>query len=162
MWTTLRRATMRGQCCPGLEPGGPRAGYSAKQAARRASPRLKALAVEGIEDAEWRSTQPRRLLEHRVEHRREVAGRAVDNPQHLGHRGFAGQRFVALGRPRVELPPKLGYGLSEINLRVVGHRFAYLYPLHAKISFLPSPCQQECATGRASPFSIGPPKSTPS
>jgi len=33
-------------------------------------------------------TQPHRLFEHRIEHRREVAGRAVDNLQYLGGRGL--------------------------------------------------------------------------
>ena len=43
-----------------------------------------------------------RLLQHRVEHRREVAGRGIDDPQHLGGRGLLLQRLARLGdQPRV-------------------------------------------------------------
>src|SRR5215469_9589723 len=66
--------------------------------------------------------QADRPCQHRIEDRREVAGRGIDNLQDLGHRGLSRQRFIALGCPGVELPPKLGYGLREIELRVVGHR----------------------------------------
>ncbi len=43
-----------------------------------------------------------RLLENRVEHRLQVAGRAVDDLQHLGGRGLLFQRLARLGdEPRV-------------------------------------------------------------
>ena len=43
-----------------------------------------------------------RLLQYRVEHRREVAGRGVDDLQHLGGRGLLLQRLARLGhQPRV-------------------------------------------------------------
>ena len=46
--------------------------------------------------------QPHRLLQHRVEHRREVAGRGVDDLQYLGGRGLLLQGLARLGhQPRV-------------------------------------------------------------
>ena len=43
-----------------------------------------------------------RLFEHRVEHRREVAGRGIDDLQHLGGRGLLLQRLARLGdQPRI-------------------------------------------------------------
>ena len=49
-----------------------------------------------------RLAQPHRLFQHRVEHRREVAGRGVDDLQYLGGRGLLLQRFARLGEePRV-------------------------------------------------------------
>ena len=49
------------------------------------------------------AAQGHRFFQHRIEHGREIAGRGVDDLQDLGHRGFAGQRFVALGRPLIQL-----------------------------------------------------------
>ncbi len=52
--------------------------------------------------AESGLTQPHRRFEHRVEHRREVAGRGVDDLQHLGGRGLLLQGLARLGQqPRV-------------------------------------------------------------
>ena len=46
--------------------------------------------------------QPQRLFQHRIEHRREVAGRGIDDLQHLGGRGLLLQRLARLGdEPRV-------------------------------------------------------------
>ena len=44
------------------------------------------------------------LLQHRVEHRREVAGRGIDDLQHLGGRGLLLQRLVTLGVALSKLP----------------------------------------------------------
>ena len=67
----------------------------------RATP-AKRFAVIGAACAERGLAQPRRLFEHRVEHRREVAGRGIDDPQHLGGRGLLLQRLARLGdQPRV-------------------------------------------------------------
>ena len=44
-------------------------------------------------------TEAVRLFQYRVEHRREVAGRGIDDLQHLGGRGLLLQRLVALGGP---------------------------------------------------------------
>src|SRR5262249_20346075 len=47
-------------------------------------------------------TQSQRLLQHHVEHRREVTGRGVDDAQHLGGRGLLLQRLTRLrDKPRV-------------------------------------------------------------
>jgi len=61
------------------------------------------------------------LFQDRVEYRREIAGRRVDDLQYLGHRRLAGQRFVALGRPLIQ--PALGFvplrsGLLELASEV--------------------------------------------
>ena len=46
--------------------------------------------------------QPRRSLDHCLEHRREIAGRGIDDAQHLGRRGLLLQRLARLGdEPRV-------------------------------------------------------------
>ena len=43
-----------------------------------------------------------RLFQHRVEHRREIAGRGIDDLQHLGGRGLLLQCLARLGdQPRV-------------------------------------------------------------
>ena len=43
-----------------------------------------------------------RLFEHRVEHRRQIAGRGVDDLQYLGGRGLLLQRLALLGdQPRI-------------------------------------------------------------
>jgi hypothetical protein len=91
-----------------------------------------------------RSAEPHRVFEDCVKHRRKIAGRRVDDLQHLRHRGFSGERFVALGSPCVELPPQCGYGLSEIKLCIVGHRLLLAGPpaSHSTIPFCPVPCQQ--------------------
>ena len=60
------------------------------------------LAVERPKDAERGAAQIGRLLEHRVEHRREIAGRGVNDLQHLGGRGLLLQRLPLLvDQPRV-------------------------------------------------------------
>src|SRR3954453_23738672 len=67
--------------------------------ARRTVPTL---AVKGLQMAKRGAAQPHRLLEHRVEYRREVAGRGVDDLQHLGGRGLLRQRLARLGQqPRI-------------------------------------------------------------
>ena len=71
---------------------------------RRASrPHAKRLAVVEFEDSRERAPQSRvRLFQDRVEHRREVAGRGVDDLQHLGGRGLLLQGLARLGdQPRV-------------------------------------------------------------
>jgi hypothetical protein len=58
--------------------------------------KMKAFTVPNSENAERRLAQPRSLFEHRLEDRREVAGRTVDDLQHLGGRGLLRQRLVTL------------------------------------------------------------------
>ena len=73
------------------------------------------LAVIGPEVAERSVAKAHSLFEHRVEHRREVAGRGVDDLQHLGGRGLLLQRFgefsLTLGKPMSQI----GYTLLGIG-----------------------------------------------
>ena len=62
-----------------------------------------------------RTAQTQRLLQNRVEHRREVAGRRIDDLQHLGGRGLPSERLVALDIARVEPLQQLGVGPLEIS-----------------------------------------------
>src|SRR6516162_7007582 len=49
-----------------------------------------------------RPAQTVRLLQYRIEHRRKIAGRGIDDLQHLGGRGLLLQRLARLGQqPRV-------------------------------------------------------------
>ena len=50
-----------------------------------------------------------RLLQDRIEYRREIAGRGIDDLQHLGSRGLPPQRLVALGSALGKLPLQIGY-----------------------------------------------------
>jgi hypothetical protein len=65
---------------------------------RRAEPPV---GVHG-ELAERRVAYSHSLFEHRIEDRREVAGRGIDDPKHLGGRNLLLQRLARLGdQPRV-------------------------------------------------------------
>ena len=63
-----------------------------------------------------------RLLEDRVEYRREVAGRGIDDLQHLGGRGLLLERLVTLGSAFGKLTMQIGYELLGIGKRAVGRR----------------------------------------
>ena len=66
------------------------------------SAKMETLPVPSSKGAELRLAQPDRLFEHRLEHRREIAGRGVDHLQHLGGRGLLLQRLLLLGQqPRI-------------------------------------------------------------
>jgi len=60
--------------------------------------RAKAFPVGGDKNSEGCFAQPKRLIEHRVEDRREVAGRGIDDLQHLGGRGLLLRRLARLGQ----------------------------------------------------------------
>ena len=61
-----------------------------------------ALPIIRQECTERRRAQPQRPLQHRIEHRRQIAGRGVDHLQHLGGRGLLLQRLALFGdQPRV-------------------------------------------------------------
>ena len=75
------------------------------------------------------SAQPHRLFEHRVEHRREVAGRGIDDLQYLGGRGLLVARFFEFGAAGVELPPQFGIGFFEL-----GHRSSIVVPSDHRIA----------------------------
>ena len=81
----------------------------------------KSLAIVGAKLAERSAAQPHRLFQHRVEHRRQIAGRGVDHLQHLGGRGLLLQRLALLGQqPRVlDRDHRLiGEGADEFDLPV--------------------------------------------
>jgi hypothetical protein len=63
-----------------------------------------------------------RPFKNSVKHRGEIAGRGIGGLKHLCQGRLAGQRFVALRGPRLELLPKCYYRLLQINVRVVGDR----------------------------------------
>ena len=44
-----------------------------------------------------RLAQAKRFFQHRVEHRREIAGRSVNDPQYLGRSGLLLQCLAGLG-----------------------------------------------------------------
>jgi hypothetical protein len=60
-----------------------------------------------------------RFFQDCVEHRREVAGRTVDDPQHLGGRRFSGQRLVQLGRALLQFALEIGNDLLRISYRTI-------------------------------------------
>ena len=63
---------------------------------------MEALAVPSEKQTECGTAKAGRLFQHRVEYRREIAGRTVDDLQHLGGRGLLLQCLVRLGQqPRV-------------------------------------------------------------
>ena len=53
-----------------------------------------------------------RLFKNSVEHRGEIAGRRIGGLKHLCQGRLAGQRFVALRGPRLELLPKFRIRLA--------------------------------------------------
>ena len=58
---------------------------------------MERIAVKDVEVAMARLTQAYGLFEHCIEHRREVAGRAVDDLQDLGGRSLLRQCLARLG-----------------------------------------------------------------
>ena len=74
--------------------------------------------------AEGGLAQSHRLFQHRVEHRRQIAGRGVDHLQHLGGRGLLLQRLALLGQqPRVlHRDHRLGGEVFQQGNLLVGKR----------------------------------------
>src|SRR5215471_14378465 len=65
--------------------------------------------------------EPNRFLQYRIEYRRQIARREVDDLQDLGHRRLAGELVVAFGFPLVQLPQRfvpLGSALRELALKL--------------------------------------------
>src|ERR1700720_905416 len=58
---------------------------------------MKALAVIPPQMPISGIAKMQRLFEHCIEHRREVAGRGIDDAQHLGRRGLLVERLARLG-----------------------------------------------------------------
>src|SRR5438309_11883875 len=61
----------------------------------RSSP-MKPFTVICVHQAERGLAEPHCLFEHRVEHRREVAGGGIDDPQNLGGCGLLVERLARL------------------------------------------------------------------
>src|SRR5207248_549231 len=60
------------------------------------------IAVKKLKTAAWSIAETMRFLQYRVEHRREIAGRGIDDPQDLGGRGLLLQGLACLiDEPRV-------------------------------------------------------------
>ena len=55
------------------------------------------------------------MWQHRIEHWREVAGRAVDDPQYLGGRRLLLKRFGEFSLPLGEPTSQIGYQLLWIG-----------------------------------------------
>src|SRR5262249_26896884 len=85
----------------------------------------EAVAITSAELAESRSTQMHGLFEYRVEHRRQVAGRGIDDLQHLRRRGLLLQGFARLGQQSRILHCNhslVGKGANQLDL-TIGERF---------------------------------------
>src|SRR5262249_5679217 len=75
-----------------------------------------------------------RLVEDCLKDRPDIAGGAVDGPQHLGQRRLSGERRVALGAAFVEPLLQLRIGAMEIGGRVVEPRGHSSAPTSNRIS----------------------------
>ena len=90
---------------------------------------VETLAVVSHSYAEGGLAQAVAPFEHRVEHRREIAGRGIDDPQHLGGRGLLFQRFGQFGGALLDALFKLGVGFLQIARHAVelpGERFEFV------------------------------------
>jgi len=74
-----------------------------------------ALPLKSIEGRASCFAPRHRPFEHRVEHRRKVAGQGIDDLQHLGGRGLPLQRLVTLGSTLGKLTMQIGYQLLGIG-----------------------------------------------
>ena len=59
---------------------------------------MEMFAIISRKHAKGGRTQPRCLFEHRVEHRRQIAGRSIDDLQYFGGCGLLLQSFARLGQ----------------------------------------------------------------
>jgi hypothetical protein len=62
-----------------------------------------------------------RLLQNRVEHRREITRRRIDNPQYLGGRGLLSESLITLDRPLSQLPLRFvpfGSGYGKLTFEI--------------------------------------------
>src|SRR5437899_894021 len=102
-----------------------------REIARRHAP--VPLAIIGYQSAPRSAAQTVRLLQYRVEYRGEIAGRGVDDAEHLGGRGLLLQGFARLGdQPRVlHRDDRLRREVFEESDLLVGER-ANLLAIEAK------------------------------
>ena len=86
----------------GLVRGAPRQEFGITGGNAAHGQRMQMLAIVAAQHPKRCPTQPHRLFQHRVEHRRQIAGRGIDHLQHLSGRGLLLQRLPLLGdQPRV-------------------------------------------------------------
>jgi hypothetical protein len=83
------------------------------EAAHRRSAEI--LAIEKLQIPTFDAAKLMRLLQYRVEHRRKIAGRGVDDLQHLGGRSLLSERLVAVGSALGKLALQIGYEPLEIG-----------------------------------------------
>jgi hypothetical protein len=108
---------------------------------------------EARRGAELRLADPGRTSDDGIEYRGKLAGRAVDDLQHLGGRGLLRQRFVAFGGALVEFSLEGGNCLPMIDRPVVQRchliasstQMQIAHVLRARIPVRHSPRQQCCA-----------------
>jgi len=73
------------------------------------------------QEAECTSEEPQRLFQNCLEHGCEIAGRRIDDLQHLGDRGLLLQRPVAFS----QLPLRLGKLALKIGYELFADRPMY-------------------------------------
>jgi hypothetical protein len=76
-------------------------------------------AIEIPQDAKARLAQPHCFFEHRVEHWGEIAGRGIDDLEHVGGRGLLGNGFVTLGSALGKLASQIGDNPLRVGQRTV-------------------------------------------
>src|SRR6516165_102862 len=77
----------------------------------------KKLAIVSQQDAVFGTAEAVRFFQYRIEDRREIAGRGVDNLQEFGDGGLPRQSLVALGGAFLDLRLKFGDGPPQIGKR---------------------------------------------
>src|SRR5215467_4186949 len=83
---------------------------------------MEMLSIIGFEITKSRGAQTHRLFQHRIEHRGEIAGRGVDDAQHLGDRSLLSLTLVTFGPCLSKLALKVGVSLLKIGCRAVGRQ----------------------------------------
>src|SRR5215471_5473416 len=122
--------------------------------------KMKFVPLADQQPAEYATAKPMRLFQYRVEHGREVAGRAVDDLQHLSGRSLLLQRFARLGEePRVlHRYDVLGREVLQEGDLLVGER-ANLLAVHDKgaehLAFLEQWHVQRGANAASGPGCLG-------
>jgi hypothetical protein len=71
------------------------------------------IALPAIHQAVIGLAEAHGLFQNHVEHRREVAGRGIDDLQHLSGRGLLFERLVALSSALSEFAPEIGNNLLQ-------------------------------------------------
>src|SRR5215831_2547577 len=83
---------------------------------------MEMLSIIGFEITKSRGAQTHRLFQYRIEHRGEIAGRGIDDAQHLGDRRLLRKKLVTVGPCVSKLALKGGVSLLKIGCRAVGRR----------------------------------------